>query len=243
MKKLMWMVVFALACVACSKDDDYLSVGELVGKWSIYEFEENGETEPADLDTELSYWEFKSGGGCEEYDYYMNRTSKGTYSLEGDVITVTYGKEASFVKVIEMHKDRAVVEMEEEGETYIARLQRTDNEPMLYLEPVLDFGASASQIKAKERRDFKRESGGTLLYEGSNYAEDYMGYMFENGKLESAAVNLKLSTPVEDVESFLSGKYKKIGESEGIFYWGNDKVMLGLAVKTSGYMIIYMAKE
>ena len=43
MKKLMWMVVFALACVACSKDDDDLSVGELVGKWSIYEFEEDQE--------------------------------------------------------------------------------------------------------------------------------------------------------------------------------------------------------
>lgn len=243
MKNLFLIAAFALSFVACSKDDDGLSSNDLVGKWSIYEFEENGEVEPADLDTELCYWEFKSGGNCEEYDYYMNRTSKGTFSLEGDVVTVTYDGKSSGVTVLEMHKDRVVVEMEDDGEKYIARMKRTDNVPMLYLEPVLDFGASVAQIKAKERRDFDREDANTIAYKHSNYAEKSVGYTFKDGKMEAAVVILSISTPVEDVESFLSGKYEKLGKDNDIFYWANDKLIIGLSVRTSGYTIIYMQKD
>ena len=243
MKNLFLIAAFALSFVACSKDDDGLSSSDLVGKWSIYEFEENGEVEPVDLDTELSYWEFKTGGSCEEYNYFANITGKGTYSLKGDVITFTYDGNSSEVTVLEIHKDRAVVEMEEDGEKYIARLKRTDNVPMLYLEPVLDFGASISQIKAKERRKFDSEDANAVAYKHSNSVEKNLVYTFKNGKMQGAVVMLSISTPVKDIESFLSGKYEKLGESDGIFYWIKDKLIVGLSVRTAGYAIVYMQND
>ena len=93
MKNLLLVVMFALAFVACSDDDDDWSAKDIVGKWSIYEIADNGSTEEADLDTQLSYLEFKGDNSYETYDYYTNSTIKGTYSLEGSVLTVVLGKE------------------------------------------------------------------------------------------------------------------------------------------------------
>lgn len=83
MKNLSLVVMFMLLFVACSDDDDSWSAKDLEGKWSIYEFVEDGETEEVSLKTELSYFELKSNKDYEAFDYYDYSTVKGSYSLSG----------------------------------------------------------------------------------------------------------------------------------------------------------------
>lgn len=245
MKNLFLVVMFVLSFVACSDDDDDWSEKDLVGKWSIYEFVENGETEEADLETQLSYLEFKSDNSYETYDYYSNRAVKGVYALNGDAIAVELDGATEHATIIELGKNKAVVEMEEDGEKFIAHLQRTTNEQQLFLEPVLDFGATKEQVKAKERREFSKKTTDGLTFMGSNRIEDSSAYIFANGKMTSAAVLLDLyRTDAKELESYMSRKYKKQGQSGDIFYWKKDEnILVGVAVKSYGIMVMYAQAE
>ena len=97
MKNLSLVVMFMLLFVAFSDDDDSWSAKDLEGKWSIYEFVEDGETEEVSLKTELSYFELKSNKDYEAFDYYDYSTVKGSYSLSGDELTVTIGNNTELV--------------------------------------------------------------------------------------------------------------------------------------------------
>lgn len=165
--------------------------------------------------------------------------------MNGDVIAVELDGATEHATVIELGKNKAVVEMEEDGEKFIAHLQRTTNEQQLFLEPVLDFGATRDQIKAKERREFSKETTDGLSFLGSNKIEDSSAYVFADGKMTSAAVLLNLyRTDAEELESYLSRKYKKQGQSGDIFYWKKDEnTLVGLAVKSYGIMVMYVQAE
>lgn len=243
MKNLLLVAMFALAFVACSDDDD-LSVNDVIGKWSIYEFEENGNTEPADLDVELSYFEFKSGGVCENYDFDWNYILKGTYVMEGDVITVKEGIETYTVRVLEMRKDRAVVEMEEEGKTFRAKVQRTDIGPQMFLEPVLEFGITVEQLKAKERRELYSEKSDELIYRGSNHIENNVGYQLKDGKVVSATLLFERDrTNYEELVEYLESKYKYEGsDGEYFVYSKGDNIEISMQYTAIGIVIIFLQK-
>lgn len=244
MKNLFLIALIALGFVACSNDDDELSVNDFTGKWCISELEYDGKYESADVDLLLSYVEFKSDKTYEAYNYYDNSTEKGTFSLNGDDIVVTIGDESTMVTVVEMHKDWAIVQMEEDGEKFNAKLIKTNNEPLLFLEPVLDFGATTEQVKAKEKRELQREKDGNLAYYGSNKIEKYAGYIFEKGKLNAAGITLSGMTDVKQLEAFLSARYQKIGQIDtDKFGWKNDNVSVWLSVNAYDYTILYMENE
>ncbi|MFR5658574.1 MAG: hypothetical protein ACLUDU_11645, partial [Butyricimonas faecihominis] len=190
MKNLSLVVMFMLLFVACSDDDDSWSAKDLEGKWSIYEFVEDGETEEVSLKTELSYFELKSNKDYEALIIMI--IVRRSYSLSGDELTVTIGNNTELVKVLDVKSDKAVVEMEEDGKKFIANLKRTTVEPQLFLEPVLDFNADSKSIKQKERRVLSEEKTDNLTFRSSNKFEKNLLYTFENGKMIGAMVLLNL---------------------------------------------------
>ena len=175
MKNLSLVVMFMLLFAACSDDDDSWSAKDLEGKWSIYEFVEDGETEEVSLKTELSYFELKSNKDYEAFDYYDYSTVKGSYSLSGDELTVTIGNNTELVKVLDVKSDKAVVEMEEDGKKFIANLKRTTVEPQLFLEPVLDFNADSKSIN-KKREEWLYSISAEALVDYMDEKYSFLGY-------------------------------------------------------------------
>ena len=245
MKNLSLVVMFMLLFVACSDDDDSWSAKDLEGKWSIYEFVEDGETEEVSLKTELSYFELKSNKDYEAFDYYDYSTVKGSYSLSGDELTVTIGNNTELVKVLDVKSDKAVVEMEEDGKKFIANLKRTTVEPQLFLEPVLDFNADSKSIKQKERRVLSEEKTDNLTFRSSNKFEKNVLYTFKNGKMFGAMVLLNLySISAEALVDYMDEKYSFLGYENELAVWTKgDDILVGVSVQSYGLASMYIKRD
>lgn len=75
----------------------------------------------------------------------------------------------------------------------------------LYEEPLLDFGASKEEIKAKRGKP-KSEDATSLLYETGNVNVPYELYVFQNGGLYTCGVVCKL-TIASTLAEFLTERY------------------------------------
>lgn len=83
-----------------------------------------------------------------------------------------------------------------------------------FTEPILEFGASKSTIKSKEKRGLLREEETSLLFKPDKSTIQSVAYIFENGKMETAGVFIKTSSSLE-ATSFLIERYLVIGSGSG----------------------------
>lgn len=75
--------------LSCSKDDSDSNANNsslIIGKWSIVKSTDSSPLLPCDL---TSWSEFKKGGTGNDYDDCTKETASVTWSITGDVLTVT----------------------------------------------------------------------------------------------------------------------------------------------------------
>lgn len=240
-KRLLFSFAAALLLASCKDDKGpaVITPVELAGKWSPYEYVANGQTQPVSLAEELSYWEFNADGKTYvEYDYYNNRTYKWEYSLENNVISTPDGSEMLRWPISNFTGDAFTLQ----NGNYLTRFRRSQNQPMVFLAPSVNFGATAAQIKQEERRAFIREDANGLGYEGSNAIEQGVAYLLENGRMSSAAVLLSLSVSAQELVNFLLVDCKALAQTEDflVFESRDAKYQVILGVETSSVMLVYI---
>jgi hypothetical protein len=92
MKKLfLSLAVMTALCVgfaSCDKDEENASAS-IVGKWYEYDVEVSG-GDCVDADINTNNWvEFYADGTTDSYNSEDNETSKGTWSINGKILTMT----------------------------------------------------------------------------------------------------------------------------------------------------------
>lgn len=241
MKRLLFSLTAILLFAGCNKDkgERFVTPVELAGKWSSYEYVENGTVRPVSLAEELSYWEFNADGKTYiEYDYYNNRTYRWEYSLENNVISTPDGSETLRWPISNFTGDAFTLQ----SGNYRIRFRRSQNQQMVFLAPSVNFGATAAQIKQEERRMFIREDENGLGYGGSNAIEQGVAYLLENGRMNSAALLLSLSVDPKELVDFLQIDCKVLGQTEDfvVFESRDAKYQVILGVEASGVMLVYI---
>lgn len=80
--------------------------------------------------------------------------------------------------------------------------------------PVFEFGVSKSTIKSKEKRTLDTEKEESLLFKPEKSTIGGVGYLFENGKMNAIAINVKTSSAMEATK-FLIERYLVVGAGTG----------------------------
>lgn len=241
MKKLLLLsAALTLILTGCNKDNDgkkNITVNDLAGQWSAYENIVDGKVEPAPLDERLSYMEFKTNGTYVEYDYWYNSLYEWDYTLENNVISTPDATDMLHWQISNFDGNTFV--LTDEG--YVTRYRRSQNVPMLFLEPSVKFGASVDQIKKEERRELLIASNEKLTYKKSNYIEKSIVYVFENNKMTTSGVLLSLDTNTNKLIDYLSQNYNPAGMAGDLFVFESKdtKYHVVLGVETSGFMVMY----
>lgn len=112
-----------------------------------------------------------------------------------------------------------------------------------FVEPIFEFGTSISDIKRKEKRPLLKEDKDALLFKGNKASEKGVVYLFENGKLNGAAISLGLSYAT-DIMDFLLERYTPIGKTDNdTFLFINasnpNKATMGIGLSVeSGYIMV-----
>lgn len=83
-----------------------------------------------------------------------------------------------------------------------------------FTEPILDFSASKSTIKSKEKRELQREDETSLTYKPDKSPVQSVIYLFENGKMKTAGVFVNLSSSRETT-NFLLERYMPVTTGSG----------------------------
>lgn len=78
-----------------------------------------------------------------------------------------------------------------------------------FTEPVLEFGASKSTIKSKEKRTLLTEDATSLSFKSDKSPVQGVIYLFENGKMKSVGVFVNLSSSRETT-NFLLERYMPV---------------------------------
>lgn len=99
----------------------------------------------------------------------------------------------------------------------------------LFVEPVLDFGASQAQIIAKEKRELKGESLRTLVFGSSDSRIESVIYVFEEGRMTEAVVSFYYSASVAGaMKEFLRERYELTANTDNRIFtmFGNGVVVV-----------------
>lgn len=110
-------------------------------------------------------------------------------------------------------------------------------------EPIVDFTASMAVVKGKETRKLESETSTGLLYVGDNLKIRNVMYIFENSKLNAAAILMaNTSAVVEESSNFFKERYTLLMVDGGAYYYTDNKSMVAVvSVNTSlGFNAIYM---
>ena len=112
----------------------------------------------------------------------------------------------------------------------------------LCTEPVLDFKSNQAAIKAKEKRTVQGEDTASVAYKGENAKLRGVAYIFtKNALTHSILVFTETQAVADEAATFLSERYDYIGEDESIFYFTNNKVIVGfLEEEQLGLVAIYV---
>ena len=115
-----------------------------------------------------------------------------------------------------------------------------------YADPVFEFGVSKSTIKSKEKRTLDTEKEESLLFKPEKSTIGGVGYLFENGKMNAIAINVKTSSAMEATK-FLIERYLVVGAGTGNVVGAMinnlpDKATMGITMSVeSGYvLVLYM---
>lgn len=83
----------------------------------------------------------------------------------------------------------------------------------LTTEPVTDWGAAKTQIKAKEKRALDTETDSTLIYTGENTKVSYAAYLVGGSKLSTSALLLTSTQAVaSEAITFFRERYPNFGQ-------------------------------
>lgn len=117
----------------------------------------------------------------------------------------------------------------------------------MFTEPIAKFGASMSDIKYLEKRKVLAQTTDGIVYEGETNKIEGVMYLFDNDRLETAAVIFAItSTVVDDVSLFFKERYPKFGaQGDFIIFVDDDKSkVIGLTVSDDlGLVAIYTQSE
>lgn len=111
-----------------------------------------------------------------------------------------------------------------------------------YEEPILNFTANMTTIKAKEKRTLSEESATSLTYKGENKAVYAVLYVFKDGQYTGVGVVVSLSY-AEEATNFLCERYQPIGYKNDLYFFINNvgskaSVVVTEGVSTNGYILI-----
>lgn len=116
----------------------------------------------------------------------------------------------------------------------------------LFRDPITQWGMSKSEVIAHEGNDYTETSSGNLAYTTGNSIAPNIGYLFQNGGLNSVLIPV-LSNYKNEVIDHLSQRYRYIGVENNIYYFadGNSSSDATTAVQFSRYnssywQILYM---
>jgi hypothetical protein len=115
----------------------------------------------------------------------------------------------------------------------------------IFVEPILEFGATMAAIKSKEKRKLLQETAEALAYEGAAGTQTRgVIYIFEKGKLQSAGILFDNSTAtVQTSATFIKERYPDRMTQDNQVYILNDERTFGIVLgvdETFGYMGIYL---
>lgn len=117
----------------------------------------------------------------------------------------------------------------------------------MFTEPMAKFGASMSDIKYSEKRKILAETTDGIIYQGETNKIEGVMYLFDNNRLETAAVIFAItSTVVDEVSLFFKERYPKYGtQGDFIIFVDDDKSKaIGLTVSDDlGLVAIYTQSE
>jgi len=113
----------------------------------------------------------------------------------------------------------------------------------LCAEPVLDFKATQAAVKAKEKRTIQSEDTAAIAYKGENAKLRGVAYVFEKNALRNSILVLTETQAVlDEAATFLAERYEYIGESESIYYFTDNKIVIGFMDEQQlGLVAIYAA--
>ncbi|MBE9461846.1 Ig-like domain-containing protein [Dyadobacter subterraneus] len=112
----------------------------------------------------------------------------------------------------------------------------------LAAEPVTDWGATNTQIKAKEKRTLLSETAESIFFQGENAKISASGYVLQNGKLTSSALLLTTTQAVAtEAVTFYQERYPDYGTLDSSIVFINDArtfgVLLGIDADLGLYAI------
>lgn len=250
MKKFLFLLVTLPMFVftACSDDDEdvNLTTEQVVGKWNVTWAQQDGKS--LDVPKGTVYMNLKSDGTYKTVmfdDYYI-----GEWELDGntvvgtttDPITERYRFTSFDGKNAEIDYTNSV------GDNMKFRATKADNsddmeENEYFKFPAMDWGISKNSVKSyMYGYDLREETGTSLIYNGK-IRENSTGYMFENGKLVSSAIEISsLRIGVDDLIGLLKNRFNYLTKEDDIYYFlSKDKNTAAVLTATiKDYEIYYL---
>lgn len=192
--------------------------------------------------------------GCgedEKREIVLNTNSISIYA--GDTLRVTAGERVEWKSddvfvatvslsgvVIGKHVGKTTIKATSDGGQAACQVE-VKPKYNTFTEPVLEFGAGKSVIKAKEKRTLVKDDAEGLSYSGENDAVTAVKYVFENEKLKTASVRIS-EDYMKEASKFLSERYESF---EKIFI-NNDiyRYTMGVVLTeaTDYSLIVYMPR-
>lgn len=194
--------------------------------------------------------------GCSKEDdakLSLSTNSISLYSEETETVTAsdkaTWSSDDEFVATI---SDNGVVTGEHVGKTMITAAGDNGEDKCAvevkakyntYADPIFEFGASKSTIKSKEKRTLDTEKAESLLFKPEKSTIGGVGYLFEDGKMNAIAINVKTSSAMEATK-FLIERYLVVGAGIGNIAGAMinnlpDKATMGITMSVeSGYVLV-----
>lgn len=219
MKKILLCLAVTALLAGCNKDGENevpdVTENLIAGKWNIYEYIIDGKAETAALSDRLSYLEFDLDGVFYDYSYYYNQITQGTYTVQGNSMTINELGRALAVEITRFNHNNTTFKISGE---YLG-LKRSENRPLFYLEPSVKFGSTKKDIKEEELRSLNLEKPESLKYTHSNANEDALIYLFEDNRMIAAGVVISTGADMNKLAAFLTEKYGYVGKVDDYFLY------------------------
>ena len=190
----------------------------------------------SDKDDEVKFGDMNMETGTEEN---IKNGDGLTWKSENDLIASVSGSVVSAVR------QGSVVIASDKGSFKV----NVTPKHTLYSDPCFEWGSSVSHVKSLMKGyRLLNETDKGLLYDG-NGATKYVGYVFENAKLTSSGVFVKLAY-MDDLVEHLYERYVYVGKDEDYnmaFISPDKKMFVGLTAQNLNgsyyYLILYFTSE
>lgn len=222
MKKLLFVIAIVSLLIGCSKDDNKVkSITATPTSMSMHYDEES--------EIKMSY--SPADAPAPTYTYAASDEYVATVDQDGLVSGCHVGECVVGISTTDGISTECTVTIKPRS--------------MLYVEPYLEFGGSASDIKRYEKRAIYSETASGLIYKGENSNVRYVVYVLENGKMKSSGVLLaNTSYCVNECNEYLSERYDAMGVYEGVIMFNGRGKIIGFSLDESlGLNTLYISES